>query len=101
MSGIELSGNSRVISPANRRNRNPAKLNVVARKKSFTEQAAEYSTLAFVLPVATFVGWLLGHLLDKAFGTGYLNIAGLMLGIVAGFVQLIRQVMRDTHDNDG
>ena len=74
---------------------------LVARKKSFTEQAAEYSTLAFVLPVATFVGWLLGHLLDKAFGTSYLNIVGLILGIVAGFVQFIRQVMQDTHDNDG
>jgi F0F1-type ATP synthase assembly protein I len=73
---------------------------MVARKKSFTELAAEYSTLAFVLPVSTAVGWLLGHLLDKAFGTGYLNIVGLMLGIVAGFVQLIRQVLQDTHDND-
>lgn len=74
---------------------------MVARKKSFTELAAEYSTLAFVLPVATLVGWLLGHLLDQAFGTGYLNIAGLIVGIVAGFVQVVRQVMRDTHDTDG
>lgn len=74
---------------------------MVAHKKSFAEQAAEYTTLAFVLPVSIFVGWLLGHLLDKAFGTGYLNIAGLLLGIVAGFVQLIRQVMRDTADKDG
>ncbi|MGA2040386.1 MAG: AtpZ/AtpI family protein [Bryobacteraceae bacterium] len=82
-------------------NSQAVKLNVVARKKSFTEQAAEYSTLAFVLPAATAVGWFLGHLLDKAFGTGYLYIAGLLLGIVAGFVQIIRQVMRDTHDNDG
>jgi len=44
---------------------------------------------------------LLGHLLDKGLGTDYLNIVGLLLGSVAGFVQLIRQVMRDTHDNDG
>jgi ATP synthase protein I len=73
---------------------------VVARKKSFTEQAAEYTTLAFVLPVSTFVGWLLGHLLDKAFGTGYLTLGGLILGIVAGFVQLIRQAMRDIDHND-
>jgi F0F1-type ATP synthase assembly protein I len=55
-------------------NSQAVKLNVVARKKSFTEQAAEYSTLAFVLPAATAVGWFLGHLLDKAFGTGYLYI---------------------------
>ena len=74
---------------------------MVARKKSFTEQAAEYSTLALLLPVSTVVGWVLGHLLDKAFGTGYLNIVGLILGSVAGFVQLIRQVMQDSRDNDG
>lgn len=74
---------------------------MVARRKSFTEQAAEYSTLALLLPVSIFVGWLLGHLLDKAFGTDYLNIVGLLLGIVAGFVGLIRQAMRDTHDTDG
>ena len=92
---------SGVTNPAHRRNHNAVKLNLVARKKSFTEQAAEYSTLALVLPVATFVGWLLGHLLDKGLGTDYLNIVGLLLGSVAGFVQLIRQVLRDTHDNDG
>jgi F0F1-type ATP synthase assembly protein I len=74
---------------------------MVARKKSFPELAAEYSTLAFVLPAGAFVGWLLGHLLDKAFGTGYLTVAGVILGIVAGFVKLIRQAMHDIHDNEG
>jgi len=92
---------SGVTNPAHRRNHNAVKLNVVARKKSFTEQAAQYSTLAFALPAATAIGWFLGYLLDKAFGTGYLNIAGLILGIAAGFVQFVRQVMRDTHDSDG
>jgi F0F1-type ATP synthase assembly protein I len=74
---------------------------MVARKKPFTEQAAEYSTLALLLPVSTAVGWVLGHGLDKAFGTSFLNIVGLILGSVAGFVQLIRQVTRDARDNDG
>jgi len=74
---------------------------MVAHKKSFTERAAEYSTLAFVLPVSTFAGWLLGHWLDKLLGTGYLEIVCLILGTVAGFVGLIRQVTRDTRDNDG
>ena len=81
--------------------RNAATLKMVARRKSITEQAAEYSTLALLLPVSTAVGWVLGHWLDKAFGTGFLNIVGLILGSVAGFVQLIRQVTRDARDNDG
>jgi F0F1-type ATP synthase assembly protein I len=60
----------------------------------------QYTSLAFLLPVATFVGYVLGYLLDKAFGTHYLYIPGLIFGIAAGFVQLIRQLMRDTR-NDG
>lgn len=60
----------------------------------------EYTSLAFMLPAATFVGYLIGYLLDRAFHTHYLYIPFLILGIVAGFVQLIRQLMRDTR-NDG
>jgi len=73
---------------------------MMARKKSLAEQAAEYSALAMALPVSTFIGWLLGHLLDKAFGTTYLSIAGLLLGIVAGFVEFLRQVTRDSRNKD-
>jgi F0F1-type ATP synthase assembly protein I len=41
--------------------------------------------------------------LDKAFGTHFLHIVFLLLGIAAGFVQLIRVLLRDTRntDNDG
>jgi F0F1-type ATP synthase assembly protein I len=60
---------------------------------------AEYTTLAFVLPVSAVVGYILGYLLDKEFGTSWIQIAGLILGIVAGFVQLIRQLRRDTRDD--
>ena len=60
----------------------------------------EYTSLAFMLPAATFIGYLIGYLLDKAFGTHFLYIPFLMLGIAAGLVQLIRQLMRDTR-NDG
>ena len=68
-------------------------------KKTFMTSVAEYTSLAFLLPVSTFVGYLVGYLLDKAFGTHFLYIPGLILGIVSGFVQLIRQVMRDTRDD--
>lgn len=61
----------------------------------------EYTALAFMLPAATFVGYLIGYLLDKAFGTHFLYIPFLVLGIVAGFVQLIRQLMRDTRNDGG
>ena len=70
-------------------------------KKPWPILVAEYTTLAFVLPVSAFVGYLLGYLLDKEFGTTWMYIAGLLLGIIAGFVQLIRQLKRDTSDDSG
>ena len=59
--------------------------------------AGEYSSLAFLLPASTFVGWLIGHLLDRAFHTHFLYIVFLLLGIAGGFLELVRQVLRDNH----
>ncbi len=61
----------------------------------------EYTSLAFLLPAASLVGYAIGYLLDRAFHTHFLYIPFLILGIAAGFVQLVRQLMRDTHNNDG
>jgi F0F1-type ATP synthase assembly protein I len=72
----------------------------VAGKKPFTAVVGEYLSLAFMLPAATFVGLAIGYLLDKAFGTHWIYIPGLVLGIAAGFTQLVRQLVRDTR-NDG
>lgn len=66
---------------------------------NFMKTVGEYTSLAFLLPAATFVGYLIGYLLDKLFGTHFLYIPFLILGIAAGFVQLIRQVSRDTHND--
>src|SRR5689334_15007055 len=45
------------------------------------------------LPAATFVGWLIGAGLDRWLHTNWIYIAGLLVGIIAGFVQLIRVAM--------
>ncbi len=55
-------------------------------------QYARYSHLAFVLPAATFAGWLLGGLVDRWLGTTWIRIAGLLLGAVAGVVEMIRAI---------
>ena len=59
----------------------------------------EYTSLAFMMPVSALLGYGLGYLLDKELGTTWLYIPGLILGIAAGLVQLIRQLMRDTSDD--
>jgi F0F1-type ATP synthase assembly protein I len=68
-------------------------------KKPLMAQVGEYTSLAFLLPATAFVGYAIGHLLDKAFGTTFLYIVFLLLGIAAGFVQLIRRLLRDTNDD--
>ena len=68
-------------------------------KRNWMKLVAEYTGLAMLLPVATFVGYTIGYLLDKAFGTQFLYLVFLILGIISGFAQLIRQVQKDTRDN--
>ena len=48
-----------------------------------------------MLPASTFAGYLIGSALDSWFHTTYLKIVFLILGIASGFVQLIRQLLRD------
>jgi F0F1-type ATP synthase assembly protein I len=69
-------------------------------KKPVMVLVGEYTSLAFLLPAATFVGYVIGYLLDKAFGTHFLYLVFLLLGIAAGFVELVRRLMRDA-SNDG
>jgi len=67
-----------------------------ADKKSAWVQVANYSQLAFIFPAATIAGWLIGAALDRWLHTSWLYLVGLILGIVAGFVELIRTAMSDT-----
>ncbi len=50
--------------------------------------------LAIMLPAACFIGWLIGIALDKHFHTSWMEIAGVLLGAVAGFVQIVRTASR-------
>lgn len=65
------------------------------RNRSALATLGVYLSLAMTLPVSTAVGYFMGVLLDRAFGTHFLYLVFLILGIVSGFVQLFRQVMRD------
>jgi len=56
---------------------------------------ARYSQIAFILPAAVVVGLLLGKLLDYWFHTHWIFLAGIIVGAIAGFVDIIRTVTRD------
>ena len=60
------------------------------------------STVGLNLVAATFVGLAIGWFLDKLFGTRpWLTIIFLILGIIAGFRELIRMAKRDNKNSDG
>jgi ATP synthase protein I len=63
-----------------------------SQKRSFLVLAARYSALALALPASTLIGWVIGTLLDRWLHTSWLYLVGLILGIIAGFVELIRAV---------
>ena len=54
--------------------------------------------LALMLPIATVVGWLIGAGLDKWLHQHWIYIPGLILGAVAGFVQIFRVVQAQTKE---
>jgi F0F1-type ATP synthase assembly protein I len=62
-------------------------------EKNVWVQLARYSQLAFVLPACTVAGWLIGLALDHYLHKTWLYLLGLILGIVAGFVELVRTVI--------
>jgi F0F1-type ATP synthase assembly protein I len=61
--------------------------------KNFWLQMARYSQLAFVLPACTVAGWLIGIALDHYLHQTWIYLVGLILGIVAGFIELVRTVI--------
>ena len=67
---------------------------------NFFAAAAKYTSIAIMLPGAVFGGYFLGYALDYWFGTNWLKILFLLLAIVGAFIQIIRQVMRDSNSTD-
>jgi ATP synthase protein I len=54
--------------------------------------------LGLLLPASVVVGWAIGLALDHWLGKHWINVAGLIFGAVAGFVQTIRIVLSHSKD---
>lgn len=60
------------------------------------QMLGRYLGLAFLLPVCVFVGYVMGVLLDRAFGTHFLYIVFLLFGIAAGILELLKELQKDS-----
>lgn len=64
--------------------------------KGSLNQIARYSELAMVMPGGAIAGWFIGYLLDRHFGTHWMYLAGAAVGIIGGFVHIIRVALSDS-----
>jgi F0F1-type ATP synthase assembly protein I len=64
------------------------------RKENAAVIWARYSQIAFVIPAAVVIGLFLGKLLDYWLHTRWLFLVGIIIGATAGFIDVIRTVIR-------
>ena len=50
--------------------------------------------LAIALPAACVIGWLVGSWLDRHFHQNWMGIAGIVLGAIGGFMQIVTMASR-------
>ncbi|MFL6301313.1 MAG: AtpZ/AtpI family protein [Terriglobales bacterium] len=67
-------------------------------KRSVWLLVAKYGHVGFILPACVIVGLLIGSALDKRLGTKSLMLVGIIFGSIAGFVELIRVMMKASKD---
>ena len=67
-------------------------------KGGWIAQAARYSQIGMIIPASVVAGLLLGAWLDRWLGTKWITVAGVILGSIAGFVQLARVIVASSKD---
>ena len=62
-------------------------------------QAERLFQIAIILPVSVVVGWAIGAGLDKWLHQHWIYLAGLLLGCVAGFIEVFRLIQQNSGDD--
>lgn len=73
----------------------------MGRNNNFWLVADEYTPFAVLLPALALLGYIVGSLLDHLFKTDFLRVVVLLLGIVIGFGELLRQIQKDPGSHKG
>ena len=62
------------------------------------QQVANLVSVGMVFPIAIVIGYVIGYYLDRWFGTSFLKIVFLLIGIAAGFVGFYRTIVQFEND---
>lgn len=69
-------------------------------KKNPLVTLVRYSEIGFILPAAVLVGYLIGVALDHWLHTTWIVIAGVIFGVISGFISMIRMALRTEDEKD-
>jgi F0F1-type ATP synthase assembly protein I len=69
-------------------------------KKNPLVTVVRYSEIGFILPAAVLLGYLIGTAIDHWLHTTWAVIAGVIFGVVAGFISMIRMALRSEDEKD-
>ncbi len=59
----------------------------------------KYSEIGFIIPAAIVLGYLVGKGLEHWLHRSWLPVAGVIFGVVAGFVSMIRLALKSEHES--
>lgn len=79
---------------AGKRQEVPGPAQPPAKKPSAWAQVARYSAIGMTIPSHLFAGWLIGTILDRVFSTDYLHVVFVLVGVVSGFIEMIKLASR-------
>lgn len=68
-------------------------------KENVWRQIGRYSNMGFILPASVVVGLGIGTLLDRWLKTRWITLVGLLVGCVAGFAELIREIVKASKES--
>jgi len=69
------------------------------KEENMWRQIGRYSNLGFVLPGAIVAGLVVGHLVDRWLHTTWITLAGLFVGCILGFAELIRGIIQSSKES--
>jgi F0F1-type ATP synthase assembly protein I len=60
----------------------------------------KYLSLGLTLPASVFAGYILGAIADHYLKMPLLRAVGIILGMAAGIIQIVRELSREARDSD-
>lgn len=57
-----------------------------------------YSEIGFIIPAAILLGYIVGKGLQHWWDKSWLPVAGVIFGVIAGFVSMIRLALQSEHE---